>query len=146
MKPLDNQEYETLIQPYLPKSPILKNVAFAFLIGGGICALGQVITNIAKSMGADTSQAAAVTSVTLIFLSALFTGLTLYQKLARFAGAGTVVPITGFANSMVSPAIEYQSEGYVMGVGAKMFTIAGPVIVYGILSGVLAGILYYFVR
>ena len=146
MKPLDSQEYETLITPYLPKSPIWKDVAFAYLIGGGICVIGQVITNIAKSMGADTSQAAAVSSVTLIFLSALFTGLTLYQKLARFAGAGTVVPITGFANSMVSPAIEYQSEGYVLGVGAKMFTIAGPVIVYGILSGVAAGLIYYFIR
>ena len=146
MKPLDNQEYQTLVTPHLPQSPIWKNVAFAYLIGGGICVIGQGITDIAKSMGADTSQAAAVTSVSLIFLSALFTGLTLYQKLARIAGAGTVVPITGFANAMVSPAIEYRSEGYVLGVGAQMFTIAGPVIVYGILSGVLAGLIYYFIR
>lgn len=108
--------------------------------------LGQGITEIAAHFGADSSHAATVTSVTLILLSALLTGLTLYQKLARYAGAGTVVPITGFANSMVSPAIEYRSEGYVLGVGAKMFTIAGPVIVYGILSGVCAGLLYWIVR
>ena len=146
MKPMTEKEYEAFIAPHLPPSPILRDTAMAFLVGGLICALGQGITDLSQSMGADSSHAATVTSVTLIFLSALFTGLTLYPKLARFAGAGTVVPITGFANSMVSPAIEYRSEGYVMGVGAKMFTIAGPVIVYGILSGILAGFIYLLAR
>jgi len=146
MKPMTEKEYEAFIAPHLPKSPFWKDVGFAFGIGGLICTLGQVITHISKWRGADTAHAATVTSVTLIFLSALFTGLTLYQKLARYAGAGTVVPITGFANSMVSPAIEYRSEGYILGVGAKLFTIAGPVIVYGILSGVLGGIIYMIAR
>ncbi len=146
MKQLTSQEYNQLSQKFSPPSPILKNCIRAFLVGGAISTLGQVITNIAKSLGADKTLAGAVTSVTLIFLSVLLTGLTIYPRMARFAGAGTVVPITGFANSMASPAIEYRSEGWVLGVGAKMFTIAGPVLVYGIVSGILAGIIYYLLR
>lgn len=146
MKQLNSKEYNALAQEFSPPSPILKNCLFAFLVGGAICTLGQAITNFAKYLGADKELAGSITSVTLIFLSALFTGLTLYPRLARFAGAGTIVPITGFANSMVSPAIEYRSEGWVLGVGAKMFTIAGPVLVYGTVSGILAGLIYYFLR
>ena len=146
MKKINSQDYNKLAQKFAPPSPLVKDCINAFWIGGLSCVVGQVITDFSTSMGADTKMAGAITSVTLIFLSALLTGLTLYPKLAKIAGAGTVVPITGFANSMVSPAIEYRSEGWVLGVGAKMFTIAGPVLVYGTLSGIIAGLIYYFVR
>ena len=115
----------------------------AFAVGGLICVLGQAITDISKMNGADKETAGAITSSVLIFLSGLFTGLGLYEKLAKHAGAGTLVPITGFANAMVSPAIEFKNEGLIFGVGAKLFVIAGPVIVYGISSSIICGIIYY---
>ena len=118
----------------------------AFLFGGAICTIGQVFFNLYTNFGFDKDEVSILASSTMIFLGAFLTGLGVYDKLANYAGAGTVVPITGFANSIVSPAIEFKSEGYVFGVGAKMFTIAGPVLVYGISSSVLVGIVYYIVK
>ena len=128
------------------KSPWLKNIIWAFLVGGAICMLGQWILNTAENMGIPKEDSGCISSVTLIFLSGLFTGLGLFDKLAKHAGAGTLVPITGFANAVISPAMEFKTEGYVLGLGAKMFVIAGPVIVYGISSSILCGLIYYFVK
>ena len=122
-----------------PPSPIVKNTALAFLVGGAICTVGQLLSHWYGVLGLDISDAGTATSVTLVFLSALATGLGVYHKLARLAGAGTLVPITGFANAVVSAAIEFKAEGRVLGTGAKMFTIAGPVIVYGTLAAVVYG-------
>ena len=134
------QEYQQYVNQKSPKSPILKDTALAFLVGGAICALGQLIQNGYVSFGMERIDAGTATSITLIFLSALFTGLNLYNSLARYAGAGTLVPITGFANSVVSPAIDFKSEGFVTGMAAKMFTVAGPVIVFGTLSSAVYGV------
>lgn len=136
MSPKQYQEYLKSINP---KSPLWKNVALAFLVGGAICCLGQALSDWYRFLGLKLEDAATATSVSLVFLSALFTGLGLYHKLARHAGAGTLVPITGFANAVVSAAIEFKPEGRVCGTGAKMFTIAGPVIVYGTLAAVVYG-------
>ncbi len=140
------QEYQAYIKERAPKSPIWKDTALAFLIGGAICVLGQLILDGYRSLGLDKADAGTATSVTLIFLAALTTGLNLYNSLARFAGAGTLVPITGFANSVVSPAIEFKKEGMVFGMAAKMFIVAGPVIVYGTLTSMAVGLIYYLVR
>lgn len=134
------QEYQEYVKQKSPKSPIVKDTAFAFVIGGAICALGQLIQNGYVSLGMERVDAGTATSVTLIALSALLTGLNLYNSLARYAGAGTLVPITGFANSVVSPAIDFKSEGFVTGMAAKMFTVAGPVIVFGTLSSAVYGV------
>ena len=134
------QEYQQYVKQKSPKSPIFKDTALAFAVGGAICALGQLIQNGYVSLGMERVDAGTATSVTLIFLSALFTGLNLYNSLARYAGAGTLVPITGFANSVVSPAIDFKSEGFVTGMAAKMFTVAGPVIVFGTLSSAIYGV------
>ena len=142
MKKITQEEYKKRVSKF-EKSPVLKDLIMAFVIGGLICVLGQAITDISKMNGADKETAGAITSSVLIFLSGLFTGLGLYEKLAKHAGAGTLVPITGFANAMVSPAIEFKSEGLIFGVGAKLFVIAGPVIVYGISSSIICGIIYY---
>ncbi len=142
MKKITQEEYKKRVSKF-EKSPVLKDLIMAFVIGGLICVLGQAITDISKMNGADKETAGAITSSVLIFLSGLFTGLGLYEKLAKHAGAGTLVPITGFANAMVSPAIEFKNEGLIFGVGAKLFVIAGPVIVYGISSSIICGIIYY---
>ena len=134
------QEYQQYVKQRSPKSPIFKDTALAFLVGGAICALGQLIQNGYVSLGLERVDAGTATSVTLVFLSALFTGLNLYNSLARYAGAGTLVPITGFANSVVSPAIDFKSEGFVTGMAAKMFTVAGPVIVFGTLAAAVYGV------
>ena len=134
------QEYQEYVKQKSPKSPIVKDTAFAFVIGGAICALGQLIQNSYVSLGMERVDAGTATSVTLIALSALLTGLNLYNSLARYAGAGTLVPITGFANAVVSPAIDFKSEGFVTGMAAKMFTVAGPVIVFGTLSSAVYGV------
>ena len=140
MSPKQYQEYLKSINP---KSPLWKNVALAFLVGGAICCLGQALSDWYRFLGLKLEDAATATSVSLVFLSALFTGLGLYHKLARHAGAGTLVPITGFANAVVSSAIESKSEGFILGVGAKIFTIAGPVILYGTAASWLYGIFYW---
>lgn len=145
MKKITQEEYKKRVSKF-EKSPVLKDLIMAFVIGGLICVLGQAITDISKMNGADKETAGAITSSVLIFLSGLFTGLGLYEKLAKHAGAGTLVPITGFANAMVSPAIEFKNEGLIFGVGAKLFVIAGPVIVYGISSSIICGIIYYIFR
>ena len=134
------QEYQQYVKQKSPKSPIFKDTALAFLVGGAICALGQLIQNGYVSLGMERVDAGTATSVTLVFLSALFTGLNLYNSLARYAGAGTLVPITGFANAVVSPAIDFKSEGFVTGMAAKMFTVAGPVIVFGTLASAVYGV------
>lgn len=133
------QEYQAYIKKKAPKSPLGKDMALAFVIGGAICVVGQLIMNGFKSLGMDQVDAGTATSITLVFLSALATGLNVYNSLARFAGAGTLVPITGFANSVVSPAIDFKAEGIVTGMAAKMFVIAGPVIVFGTFASVLYG-------
>lgn len=132
------QEYQAYVKGMQKKSPLLKDMALAFGIGGAICVVGQLIQT-GWLMLLPREDAASATSISLVFLSALFTGLNLYNKLARFGGAGTLVPITGFANAVVSAAIEFKPEGRVCGTGAKMFTIAGPVIVYGTLTAVVYG-------
>ena len=143
MKPINtNKEYQTYVDKKSPNSPILKNCFNSFWVGGLICALGQIIMEICKYRGLDIEMSGTVVSISLIFLSAFLTSLNIFNKIGKFAGAGSLVPITGFANSIVSPSIEYKSEGYVMGVGAKMFTVAGPVLVYGISTSILVGICY----
>lgn len=140
---MQKAEYKAFAEKHTPDSPIWKNMLWAFLVGGAICTLGQLIGNFFVSRGMEAENVPTAVSCTLIFLSILFTSLDLYDGLAKHAGAGTIVPITGFANAVASPAIEYRTEGYILGVGAKMFVVAGPVITYGIVSSVIAGILYY---
>ncbi len=134
------QEYQSYVKALAPKSPIVKDTALAFLVGGAICTLGQLIQNGFLSLGLEKTDAGTATSICLVFLSALLTGLNLYNSIARFAGAGTLVPITGFANAVVSPAIDFKSEGFITGMAAKMFAVAGPVIVFGTLASVLYGV------
>ncbi len=140
---LSDQEYQELIQKRAEKSPLLKDIAFAFFIGGAICVIGQLVQNGWGAVGLGEKNAATMTAVTMIFLSVLLTGLNLYNKLARFGGAGTLVPITGFANAMASPAIDFRSEGIIAGMAAKMFIIAGPVLVCGISASIIYGIFYW---
>lgn len=143
MKPINTQkEYQDYVNQKSPNSPIIKNCFNAFWVGGLICTIGQFIMEVCKYRGLDNEISATITSIILIFLSAFLTALNLFNRIGKFAGAGSLVPITGFANSIVSPAMEYKSEGYVMGVGAKMFTVAGPVLVYGISTSILVGIVY----
>lgn len=142
---ISNQEYGELAKRRSPATPMYKTLPMAFVVGGLICCLGEGLLNMYGALGLSDETAGAWTSVTLIFLSALLTGLKLYDRIAQHAGAGTLVPITGFANSVVSPALEFKSEGFVLGLGAKMFVIAGPVIVYGISASVLYGIIYYLI-
>ena len=134
------KDYTQYVQKRAKKSPLLKDVLFAFAIGGGICVVGQLILNLWGMTGISKEEAGTATSCTLVFISALLTGLNLYNKLGRFGGAGTLVPITGFANAVVSPAIDFKSEGFITGMAAKMFVVAGPVIVYGTLASVLYGV------
>lgn len=142
MKPIETkQEYSDYVDKKSPNSPILKNCFNAFWVGGLICSIGQIIMDFCKHKGMDEVASSTVVSITLIAIAAILTGLNIFNKIGKFAGAGSLVPITGFANSIVSPAIEYKSEGYVMGVGGKMFTVAGPVLVFGISSSVIIGII-----
>lgn len=143
MKKITKEEYAKMAEKASPPSPIFKNCLKAFLVGGAICTFGQFLVNWFQNSGLDLKEARAAESITLIFLTALFTALKVYDNLAKHAGAGTLVPITGFANSMVSPAMEFKPEGYVLGIGAKMFVIAGPVLVYGITASVIYGVIIY---
>lgn len=138
------KEYSEMSKKASPNSRSWVNVPIAFLIGGGICTLGEIFLNIFTKCGFEKESAGAWASIILVFLSALFTGLGLYEKLAKHAGAGTLVPITGFANAVVSSAVESKTEGFILGVGAKIFTIAGPVILYGTTASVIYGVIYYF--
>lgn len=138
------KEYSEMSKKASPNSRSWVNVPVAFLIGGGICTLGEIFLNIFTKLGFEKESAGAWASIILVFLSALFTGLGLYEKLAKHAGAGTLVPITGFANAVVSSAVESKTEGFILGVGAKIFTIAGPVILYGTAASVIYGVIYYF--
>lgn len=143
MKPINtNKEYQTYVDKKSPNSPILKNCFNSFWVGGLICVIGQIILEICKYRGLELEMGYTIVSIFLIFVSAFLTSLNLFNKIGKFAGAGSLVPITGFANSIVSPSIEYKSEGYVMGVGAKMFTVAGPVLVYGISTSIIVGLCY----
>lgn len=142
MNPLETQkQYSDFVDKKSPNSPILKNCFNAFIIGGLICSIGQIIFDFCKFKGMETTSCNTVVSIILIGIAAFLTGLNLFNKIGKFAGAGSLIPITGFANSIVSPAMEYKSEGYVMGVGGKMFTVAGPVLVFGISASVIIGII-----
>lgn len=142
MKPIETkQEYSDYVDQKSPNSPIFKNCFNAFWTGGLICSIGQIIMDFSMYKGLDQTSATTVVSIVLIGIAALLTGLNIFNRIGKFAGAGSLIPITGFANSIVSPAIEYKSEGYVMGVGGKMFTVAGPVLVFGICSSVLIGLI-----
>ena len=141
---ISKQEYNQLIQAHGRPSPLVRDMLWAFFVGGAICTLGQVLRNLYESLGLSGDDAGIAVSVTLIFLSALLTGLGLFDKLAKHAGAGTLVPITGFANAMVSPALEFKSEGYITGTAAKFFVVAGPVLVFGISASVIYGLICFF--
>ena len=143
---MTNQEYNKHVKSKSPKTNYLKNIIMAFLIGGGICTIGQGFEDLYKHFGLNEKHTASAVPITMIFLGALLTGLGIYGKIAKHAGAGTLVPITGFSNAIVSPAMEFKSEGHITGVGAKMFTIAGPVLVYGIITSMIYGLIYYSVK
>jgi stage V sporulation protein AC len=145
-KNIESINYQDYVKKAMPKSHLFKECVLAFIVGGLICVLGEAINDFGeKVIMLDEEGVNAFRSATLIFLGALFTGIGIYDVLGRIAGAGSIVPITGFANSIVSPALEYKWEGYILGVGAKLFTIAGPVLVYGISSSIIVGVIYYIV-
>ncbi len=140
---MTEKQYDQLVQDMAPKSPMGKDCFHAFWIGGLICVLGQVLMNCYGACGLDKDAAGTATSISLVTLSALLTGLSLYDDIAKHAGAGTLVPITGFANAISAPAVEFKTEGMILGTAAKMFTIAGPVIVYGLSASVVYGFIYW---
>lgn len=140
------KQYEGMCKAASKNSAWYKNVPKAFIIGGGICLFGQILSAVYQSFGLPKDTCALAVPITLIFLSALLTGLGWYEKIAKHAGAGTLVPITGFANSVASPALEFKTEGLVAGLGAKIFIICGPVILYGTLASIVYGLIYYFIR
>ena len=139
-------EYSQMVKKASPNSKSWADIPKAFVIGGAICCVGQAFLNLYTNMGLNDKVAAACTTTTLVFISALMTGLGWYEKLARHGGAGTLVPVTGFANAVVSPALEFKSEGYVLGLGAKIFIISGPVILYGTAASVIYGLIYFFMK
>ena len=143
---LSSEEYKKMGEKAVPKTNSARNLTGAFLIGGGICVLGQFLLNFYLDLGLSTPVASSACSITLIGISAVLTGFGVYDKIAKFGGGGTLVPITGFANAVVSPAMEFKSEGFVLGLGVKIFSIAGPVIVYGVLASVLYGFIYWVLR
>ena len=143
---MTNKEYDQFVKERSKPSPMWKNIVWAFLVGGAICAIGQVLLNAYKAAGLDEETAGTGVSVTLIFAAALLTGLGIFDDLAKRAGAGTLVPITGFANAMVSPALEFKSEGFVTGTAVKLFTVAGPVLTFGISAGVIYGLILCLIQ
>lgn len=140
---MTEKQYGALVARMAPKSPMWRDCLNAFWIGGLICVVGQIFTNCYGAWGLEKQDAGTAASMTLVALSALLTGLSMYDDIAKHAGAGTLVPITGFANAIAAPAVEFKTEGFVLGVGAKMFTIAGPVIVYGLAASVVYGFIYW---
>ena len=141
----DSSSYKTLVSRRAARSPVLTNCLRAFLFGGAICAFGEGLSHLYRALGADLELSFTLVSITLVLIAALLTGFGIFDRIARHGGAGTLVPITGFANSVVSPAIDNKAEGLILGVGAKIFSISGPVILYALLSGVLYGIVYYLI-
>ncbi|MDF2987707.1 MAG: stage sporulation protein [Eubacterium sp.] len=144
-KNFTKQEYAEYVKTVSPNSNLFINIIKAFVVGGLICVIGQIIFNWLKGRGLDQEMISGLTSTIMIFFGAFFTALNIYDELGRFAGAGSIVPITGFANSVVSPAMEFKTEGHIMGTGAKMFVIAGPVIVFGICASIVVGVIHYFI-
>lgn len=140
---MTDKQYSRLVKEMSPKSPLLRDCALAFTAGGLICVLGQFLMNCYTGMGLSKQDASGWVSISLVALSALLTGLSVYDDIAKYAGAGTLVPIMGFANAVAAPAVEFQTEGFILGVGAKMFTIAGPVIVYGLSASAVYGLIYW---
>lgn len=140
------EEYSKYVDKKSPNSPLFKNMLWAFIVGGIICAIGQGIMNFFLARGLPKDMVSAITSILLILVAVILTALDLYDSIGKRAGAGSVVPITGFANSIASPALEFKTEGYVMGLGAKMFTVAGPVLVYGISSSIIVGFIYFLLK
>ena len=141
---MDKEQYKKYASAHAPRSPIAKNCVFAFLFGGGICAFAQILSDTYIMIpNTSRSTASTLTSITLIFIAVLLTGLGVFDKIAKIAGAGTLVPITGFANAVASPAIDSRSEGYILGVGAKIFTVCGPVLLYGTVAGFIYGVIYW---
>lgn len=143
---MNKAQYKKYVSAHAKRSPIVKNCIFAFLIGGSICLFGEALSMLYSALPfIPSSQASTLVSITLIFISVLLTGFGLYDKIAKIAGAGTLLPITGFANAVASPAIDARAEGYILGVGAKIFTVSGPVILYGTLAGFIYGIIYWII-
>ena len=140
---MTEKQYDQFVKELSPRSPVWKDCLWAFCVGGGICVLGQVFINWYASLGLEKQDASGTASMTLVAIAALLTGLSLFDDIAKRAGAGTLVPITGFANSIAAPAVEFQTEGFILGTAAKMFTIAGPVIVYGVSASVVYGLIYW---
>ena len=140
---MTEKQYDSLIKALSPRSPAWKDCLWAFFVGGGICTLGQFFINRYAALGLDKSDASGAASMTLVAIAALLTGMGVFDDIAKHAGAGTLVPITGFANSIAAPAVEFKTEGFILGVGGKMFTIAGPVIVYGVSASVVYGFIYW---
>ena len=143
---MSNQEYSDFVDSKAKKSNLGKNIFMAFLVGGIICSIGQVITDMSMHYGVQKQDATCITTIVLIFLGAFLTAINLYAKIGKVAGAGSIVPITGFSNSIVSPAIEFKTEGYILGLGANMFKVAGPVLVYGITTSVIVGFVYWIIK
>lgn len=137
------KQYQDKVDKITPKPPIFKNICWAFCVGGMICVIGQIILDYFLTLGLPEKSASASATIVLVFLGAFFTGIGIYDELGKRAGAGSVVPITGFANSIVAPAMEFKREGYVFGIGAKMFVIAGPVLVYGMVTAFIVGFIYW---
>lgn len=143
---ISNKKYDEMVKKASPPSPVIKNCIWAFCVGGAICCFGEVLFKLYAMFGMDTVETRTMVSVTLIVIAAVLTGIGIFDKIAKYAGAGTVVPITGFANSVVAPALEHKSEGFVMGTGANIFRVSGPVIAYGILASTVFGAVYYAVQ
>ncbi len=143
---ISNKNYGEMVKKASPPSPVAKNCVWAFAVGGAICCLGEVLFKLYGMFGMDTLETRTMVSVTLIVIAAILTGIGIFDKIAKYAGAGTVVPITGFANSVVAPALEHKSEGFVMGTGANIFRVSGPVIAYGIFTSTVFGAVYYVVQ
>lgn len=141
-----SKKYDSMVEDSTPPSKILINCIKAFIVGGIICIIGQFVMDFFIARGVDKEQVGSFVSIIMIFIGSFLTGIGVYDKIGGFAGAGSIVPITGFANSIVSPAMEFKREGYILGVGAKMFIIAGPVLVYGISSSIIVGVIYYFIK
>ncbi len=144
-KEVTKEQYSDMVKKASPNSHIFLNCIKAFIVGGIICCIGQLITNCCNVLGLSTEDSASYTSIILVVIGSVLTALGLYSKIGKFAGAGSIVPITGFSNSVTAPAIEFKKEGFVLGLGAKIFIVAGPVILYGVLTSIVVGIIYYFV-